>query len=140
MKASRLAVDVYPESHGANLGYGLALVLSADAAVGQERLRKAASLNPNGLAGAGGMNNIAYQLANAGMVDEALALLRTAIELYPKEANLYDSVGEFQLRKGDKVKALESYQKALDVNPNFPNAAAAREVVKKLSEETAQKN
>ncbi|HKV33049.1 MAG TPA: serine hydrolase [Pyrinomonadaceae bacterium] len=140
LKASRLAFDLYPESHGANVGYGLALVLSGDAAGGQEKLRKAASINPNGLASAGGLNGIAYQIGNAGMVDEALALLRTAIDLYPKDANLYDSVGEFQLKQGDKTKALESYQKALEINPNFPNAAAAREVVKKLSEETAQKN
>lgn len=140
LKASRLAFDLYPESHGAIVGYGLSLVLSGDAAGGQEKLRKAASLNPNGLAGPGGLNSIAYQIGNAGMVDEALALLRIAIEMYPKEANLYDSVGEFQLKKGDKTKALESYQKALAIDPNFSNAAAAREVVKKLSEETAQKN
>jgi tetratricopeptide (TPR) repeat protein len=114
--------------------------LSGDSAGGQEKLRKAASINPNGLASADSLNNIAYQVGNAGMVDEAMALPSTAIELYPKEANLYDSLGEFQLRKGDKVKALASYQKALEVDPNFSNAAAAREVVKKLSEETAQKN
>lgn len=140
LKASRLAVDLYPESHGAVLGYGLALVLSGDATGGQEKLRKAASLNANGLAGASGLNSIAYQIGNTGMVDEALALLRTAIEMYPKEANLYDSAGEFQLKKGDKTKALESYQKALAIDPDFSNAAAAREIVKKLSEETAQKN
>lgn len=86
------------------------------------------------------LNNIAYQVGNAGMFDEAMALLSTAIEMYPKEANLYDSLGEFQLRKGDKVRALAWYQKALEVDPNFSNAAAAREVVKKLTEETAQKN
>ena len=140
LKASRLAFDLYPESNGAIGGYGLALVLSGDTAGGKEKLRKAASLIPNGLAGPGSLNSIAYQIGNVGMVDEALALLRTAIELYPKEANLYDSMGEFQLKKGDKTKALESYQKALEIDPNFPNAAAAREVVKKLSEETAQKN
>jgi tetratricopeptide (TPR) repeat protein len=85
-------------------------------------------------------STIAATTSMSTMVDEAMALLSTAIELYPKEANLYDSLGEFQLRKGDKVKALASYQKALEVDPNFSNAAAAREVVKKLSEETAQKN
>ena len=72
------------------------------------------------------------------MVDEAVAILKTAIELYPKEANLYDSLGEFQLKKGDKAKALESYKKALEINPNFPNAAAARETVQKLSNELAR--
>jgi CubicO group peptidase (beta-lactamase class C family) len=140
LKASRLAFDLYPESHGAILGYGLALVFTGDAAGGQEKLRKAATMNPNGPASAAGLNSIAYQVGNVGMVDEALILLRTAIDLYPKDANLYDSVGEFQLRKGDKVKALESYQKALEINPNFPNAAVARETVKKLSDELAQKN
>ena len=140
LKTSKLMFELYPESLGANLGYGLGLVLTGDPAGGQEKLRKAASLNPNGPASAGGLNGIAYQLGSAGMVDEALTILRTAIDLYPKEANLYDSVGEFQLRKGDKVKALEFYQKALEVDPKFPNAAAAREVVKKLTEETAQKN
>jgi hypothetical protein len=34
---------------------------------------------------------------------------------------------------------LEFYQKALEIDPNFPNAAVARDVVKKLSEELAQK-
>ena len=138
LKTSRLAFDLYPETHGAIFIHGLALVLSGDAAGGQEKLRKAVSLNP-GPASAGGLNNIAYQLAGAGLVDQAIALLQTAIVLHPKEANLYDSVGEFHLRKGEKLKALQSYQKALEVDPNFRNAAAAREVVKKLSEEVTQK-
>ena len=139
LKVSRLGFELYPESHGANVGYGLALVLTGDPANGQARLRKAREINPNGAASAGGLNNIAYQLGTGGMVDEAITVLRAAIELYPKEANLYDSLGEFQLRKGDKVSALASYQKALELNPNFPNAATARDVVKKLSDELAQK-
>ena len=138
-KAARLAFDLYPETQSANFSYGLTSLLSGDSATAQERLRKAASINPTGLASASGLNNVAYQLAGAGMVDEGLTIIRTAIELYPKEANLYDTLGELQLRKGDKVKALESYQKALALNPNFPNAAAARDVVKRLSEELAQK-
>jgi CubicO group peptidase (beta-lactamase class C family)/tetratricopeptide (TPR) repeat protein len=139
MKTSRLAFDLYPETHGAIFIHGLALVLSGDAAGGQEKLRKAVSLNP-GPASASGLNNVAYQLAGAGLVDQAMTLLQTAITLHPKDANLYDSVGEFHLRKGDKLKALQSYQKALEIDPNFPNAPAARDVVKKLSEEVTQKN
>ena len=65
----------------------------------------------------GGLNSIAYQLAGVGMVEEAMLILQTAIELYPQEANLYDSLGEFQLKKGEKAKALASYQKALATNP-----------------------
>jgi Tfp pilus assembly protein PilF len=58
-----------------------------------------------------------------------------AVELYPQDANLYDSLGEFQLKKGDKAKALESYKKALEKNPKFGNAAKAEEIVKKLTAE-----
>jgi len=139
LKAARLGFELYPESHPANLGYGIASVLNGDSAVGKERLRKAASMNPNGSASADGLNNVAYQVAGVGNVDGAYALLRVAIEMYPKEANLYDSLGDFQLHKGDKVNALASYQKALELDPNFPNAPAAREVVKRLSDELAQK-
>ena len=66
-----------------------------------------------------------------------MAILQTAIELYPQEANLYDSLGEFQFKKGEKAKALESYKKALEKNPKFGNAAGAKEIVKKLTEELA---
>ena len=135
LEASQLAIDLYPESGGANLIHGFCLIVNDQLAAGQESLKKAAAINPQGPASAGGLNNNAYQMAGVGLLEEAMAILRVAIEMYPKEANLYDSLGEFLLRKGEKVKALESYKKALEVNPNFPNAANAREIVKKLSGE-----
>lgn len=137
LKAGQLALELYPQSPTANFLQGIALILNHDSTRGQVSLKKAATINPNqnGLASAGGLNNIAYQLAGVGMVDDALAVLNAAIELYPKEANLYDSQGEFLLKKGDKAKALESYKKALDANPNFGNAAGAREILKRLSAE-----
>lgn len=131
--AGQLAMDLYPEAAAANFAFGMASLLSGEQAVAMGALKKSATLNPNGAASAGGLNNAAYQLAGAGMVDEAMTVLRAAIELHPKEANLHDSLGEFQLRKGEKDKALESYRKALELNPDFPNAANAREMVKKLS-------
>lgn len=136
LEASQLAVELYPASGSANLIRGLSLIVNDQPVPAQESLKRALALNPQGPASAGGLNNIAYQLAGVGMVDEGMAILRVAIEMHPKEANLYDSLGEFQLKKGDKAKALESYKKALEVNPNFPNAANAREIVKKLSGET----
>ena len=139
LKASQLAVSLYPEAPAANFLEGIAWLINKDQTRAVASLKKAAALNPapNGPASAGGLNNIAYQLAGVGMVDEGMAILETAIELYPKEANLYDSLGEFQLKKGEKAKALASYQKALATNPEFGNAAGAREIVKKLTEELA---
>ena len=139
LKTSQLAVELYPESAAANFLEGIALLMNKDSARGVAALKKSATLNPSpgGPASAGGLNNIAYQLAGVGLVDEAMAILQTAIEMYPGEANLYDSLGEFQLKKGDKAKALASYQKALAINPEFGNAAGAKDIVKKLTEELA---
>ncbi|MGI8734735.1 MAG: serine hydrolase [Pyrinomonadaceae bacterium] len=139
LKASKLAVELYPEAPHASFLEGISWILNKDMARGLASLKRSATLNPspNGPASPGGLNNIAYQLAGAGMIDEAMAILQTAIELYPQEANLYDSLGEFQLKKGEKAKALASYQKALDTNPTFGNAAGAKEIVRKLTEELA---
>ncbi|HEV2827180.1 MAG TPA: serine hydrolase [Pyrinomonadaceae bacterium] len=139
LKTSQLAVEFYPEAPAANFLEGIAWIVNDDKARGLVSLKKAAMLNPapNAAASPGGLNNIAYQLAGVGMVDDALAILQVAIELYPKEANLYDSMGEFQLKKGDKAKALESYKKALETNPTFGNAAGAKEIVRKLTDELA---
>ena len=139
LKASQLAVELYPDSPASSFLEGISWIINKDTARGLASLKKSAALNPspNAPASAGGLNNIAYQLAGVGMVDEAMAILQTAIELYPQEANLYDSLGEFQLKKGDKAKALASYQKALATNPEFANAAGAKEIIKKLTEELA---
>src|SRR6185503_182315 len=104
LKTAKLALELYPESGTANFLQGITLVLNHDLAGGQVVLKKGAMLNPNGPASAGGLNNIAYQLGGVGMVDDALTILSAAIEMYPKEANLYDSQGEFLLKKGDKAK------------------------------------
>ncbi|HKZ02787.1 MAG TPA: serine hydrolase [Pyrinomonadaceae bacterium] len=135
LQAAELSVEFYPEAAMANFLHGITLLLNRDSAGSQLALRKAVTLDPNGMASAGGLNNIAYQFRGAGMTDDAIAVLKVAIELHPNEANLYDSLGEFHLNKGDKVKALELYKKALEMNPNFGNAARAKEIVKKLSSE-----
>jgi CubicO group peptidase (beta-lactamase class C family)/tetratricopeptide (TPR) repeat protein len=134
-QASKLALEFYPESPTVNFMAGLTAIVNKDEAAAVTALKKSAALNPGGAASAGSLNNVAYQLAGTGMVDDAIAILQVAIQMYPKEANLYDSTGEFLLRKGDKARALESYKKALEINPNYPNAAAAKEIVTKLSNE-----
>lgn len=139
LKASQLAVELYPDAPAASFLEGISWIINKDTTRGLASLKKSAALNPspNQPASPGGLNNIAYQLAGVGMVDEGMLILQTAIELYPQEANLYDSLGEFQLKKGEKAKALASYQKALATNPEFGNAAGAKEIVKKLTEELA---
>ncbi|HEY7785546.1 MAG TPA: serine hydrolase, partial [Pyrinomonadaceae bacterium] len=137
LQSSGLAVEFYPNIPVVYLFHGIAQVINRDSNGALASLKKGMAINPNGPVNPGGLNNVAYQLANAGMVDEALSILGVAVQLFPKDANLYDSLGEFQLKKGEKLKALESYKKALELDPNFANAENAREIVTKLQAEVA---
>jgi tetratricopeptide (TPR) repeat protein len=97
--------------------------------------KKANELNPRAEASADSLNRFAYDLSSKGKVEAGLRLLETAIEIYPREANLYDSAGEFYMGLGKKEKAVEFYTKALEIDPNYSNAANAREILKKLRRE-----
>ncbi len=135
LKAGQLAVDLYPNLENVNTTQGLLLTFSGNKEKGKEFLKKANELNPRGEASAGGLNRLAYQIQGAGLIDVGLEVLKVAVELYPTDANLYDSLGDFYAKKGVKDKAIEFYQKALEINPNYPNAEKAKEILKKLREE-----
>ena len=94
-------------------------------------LLKAKEVDPAGAAGPGALNSIAYDLAANGRRDAGLELLKLAVELHPKDANLYDSIGEFHALKGQKDKAVEFYNKALEIDPNLASAKSALEKLKK---------
>lgn len=132
LKVSTLAVELYPGLDQPNAYAGVINILSGNKEKGMQFLKSAAAINGNGLASAGGLNGLAYEIAGAGMTDAALAVLHAAVELYPQEANLYDTLGEFYLKKGSKEKAIEFYKKALATSDKYPNAEKAKEVLKQL--------
>ena len=51
--------------------------------------------------------------------NKGLPFIEKYIELNPNEANAYDSLAEFHLNKGEFEKAIETYQLAFEVNPEF---------------------
>ena len=53
------------------------------------------------------------------MYEKALGYIEKYIELNPNEANAYDSLAEFHLNKGDFAKAIENYQLAFEIDPEF---------------------
>ncbi len=77
------------------------------------------------------MNSLAYELASINKLDAGLELLKIASTLHPQEANLYDSIGEFYVRKGEKQTGIGFYRKALEVNPNLETAKKALEQLTK---------
>jgi len=69
------------------------------------------------------LNDLAYKLAGAGKVQEAVRILRLNVEEYAASANVYDSLADVCYRSGEKACALENYRKALEKNVGNKKAA-----------------
>jgi tetratricopeptide (TPR) repeat protein len=75
------------------------------------------------------INQLGYTLLKTDQKPAGVAVLRLNTELYPSSANTYDSLGEALVGAGDTEHATDLYRKALEVNPNYVNAAFARKFV-----------
>jgi imidazolonepropionase-like amidohydrolase len=75
------------------------------------------------------INTLGYQLFRKQKTAQAIAALRLNTQEFPKSANTWDSLGEVLLKSGDVSGGVANYKKALEVDPNYPNAAAARKII-----------
>ena len=75
------------------------------------------------------LNALGYTLLNQGMVNEAISVFKMNIKLFPNVPNVYDSLGEAYMIAGKKEKAIENYEKVLEMDPGNKNAAS---MLKKL--------
>jgi imidazolonepropionase-like amidohydrolase len=75
------------------------------------------------------INTLGYVLLIGKNNKEAVEVLRMNAQDFPKSSNAWDSLGEAQFRSGDVAHAVENYQKALDVEPNYANATVARKFI-----------
>ncbi|MCB0532937.1 MAG: tetratricopeptide repeat protein [Lewinellaceae bacterium] len=75
------------------------------------------------------MNAAGYDRLKDEKTDDAIAIFQMNVELNPKSWNAYDSLGDAYAAKGDTENAKASYQKALELNPNF---TASKEKLEKL--------
>lgn len=72
-----------------------------------------------------------YLLKDLKAFDDAIAIFKLNIELFPSSANVYDSLGEAYMDKGDKANAILFYQKSLQLDPGNDNA---KQRIEKLRE------
>jgi len=75
------------------------------------------------------LNMLGYHLLWRSMNEAAIEVHKLNTQIYPDSANPYDSLGETYEASGEVALAIESYEKALEINPDMPSAI---EALKKL--------
>ena len=74
--------------------------------------------NPNEL------NSLGYNLLSLKKVNDAITVFKLAVSEFPKDANLYDSLGEAYYTNKQYDLATVNYKKSLELNPENLNAEA----------------
>lgn len=78
------------------------------------------SLDPN--LSEGKFNRMGYNFLRDKEYDNAIGIFDINIALFPRSSNVYDSMGDAYLRKGDTINGVEYYRKAYSLNSDNKNA------------------
>ena len=78
------------------------------------------------------INTTGYQLLFANKVDEAIKLFKLNVNRYPKSWNVYDSLAEALLKKGDKKGSKKYYEKALKMVKDETNKKRIKDILNSL--------
>ncbi|WP_338358708.1 S41 family peptidase [Yeosuana marina] len=75
------------------------------------------------------LNSIGYALLKEKSIDEAIIVFQESTKLFPLESNSWDSLGEAYFMNHDKVNALKSYRRALELDPA---SKSTKDMIQKL--------
>ncbi len=75
------------------------------------------------------LNRLGYKYLRQEKADDAVVIFKWAVQLYPESANLHDSLGEGYRAAGNTQASIESYERALALDPT---AESARQALKEL--------
>jgi len=75
------------------------------------------------------VNGLGYKLLQINKIDEAVKMFKLNVDYFPDSWNVYDSLGEAFMKKGEKEKAIRNYKKSLELNPENKTA---EKMIKKL--------
>lgn len=67
-------------------------------------------------------NRHGYYYLGIGKPDIAIEIFKLNLEIYPNNADLFDSLGEGYLHVGNKTEAIRNYKKSLELDPKNENA------------------
>lgn len=76
------------------------------------------------------INRKGYEFLRGGARAMAIALFKGNVQAYPGSANVHDSLGEAYLENGEIQRAIESYRRALEIDPTLASAIKALEKIK----------
>ncbi|HLY70110.1 MAG TPA: hypothetical protein VKR53_10315 [Puia sp.] len=68
------------------------------------------------------LNTYGYVLMAAGEMQKAGMVFKLNTQIYPDKSNVFDSLGEYYFKTGNKSLARENYQKVLQMEPDNANA------------------
>ena len=74
---------------------------------------------------------------NAKKMQDAIFVFQLNTKLYPKSANVWDSLGEAYWKSNNTDKAIEYYNKAIELDPNGATGDNARQAIKNIQAEKA---
>jgi len=81
------------------------------------------------------INALGYALMNKGLYPQAIAVLTTNTESFPKSANTWDSLADALVHSGDIKSAVKNYQKALVTDSTYSNADFAKKFIAQHTQE-----
>jgi predicted alpha/beta superfamily hydrolase len=76
------------------------------------------------------VNQAGYYFLQTGETDKALSYFALNIKNYPASSNVYDSMGDALLAKGEKAKAKAEFAKAIEIDPGNEGSKAKLEKLK----------
>lgn len=118
IETGETAVELYQNSTTSLAYLANAHVCFGEKAPALEYYKKALTIDKEDrVISPGSLNRYAMEFANWGKLNEATALLKIAIELYPEEARFCSSIAEIHLLRGKKW-----FEKALQVDPTYEHA------------------
>jgi CubicO group peptidase (beta-lactamase class C family) len=70
------------------------------------------------------LNTLGYEvLYGMRKIDDAISIFKLNTRMYPSSSNVFDSLGEAMMVKGDKQSAITNFKKALELDPSNQNSA-----------------
>jgi hypothetical protein len=75
------------------------------------------------------INSFGYTLMATNRLDQAIEIFKLNTEAYPQSSNVWDSLGEAYMNKGNKELAIKNYEKSLELDGSNANAV---QMIKRL--------